>query len=196
MSSTPPPEHESRRFRGSRVLLAGVFVVFGIVGFVVLRTMLTPAPEPDPAVVDASDPSIPPPATPEETGELPGQLTITEYPELRAAVLDTARAVPVGELSVAMPVVGMENRWAVHYGWFYLLELPLVPRTRADMDSLEAAGRIDETTRVGVVYYKVPVDAAGPDQLREQTAAHRPDGVPDIVLRELDRADHAGHLHP
>jgi hypothetical protein len=75
------------------------------------------------------------------------------------------------------------NTWAVDYTWFYLKQQPLVLRTMSEMDSIAAAGGINDSTEVGIATYRMRIPAMDLTEAQKNAESMRPPRPPEELRR-------------
>lgn len=94
----------------------------------------------------------------------------------------------------ASPILNQKGRWLVEHKWMRFDVMPESLFVMDDTERLEKAGKIDDSTMVGMVFYRYPLVVSDLDAVREsvRVRVQRPDWPPASVLQAVRDSARAG----
>jgi hypothetical protein len=119
-------------------------------------------------------------------GGVPPLVVLTPDTTLLSAVYDTT-VVRFSGGEVGRRLKDEPGSWAVDYTWFYLIPEATQLFTFDQMEELAAAGRITDTTEVGLAIYRVRIHGASTKEARADVDAKRPKEAPAQLYQALAR---------
>jgi hypothetical protein len=100
---------------------------------------------------------------------------------LLGARLDSI-VVLVPDVGEAREILNQPNRWAIDVEWISVVGWPGRFFTLSQMESLEAAGAISDSTQIGMHRYRYPVEARTHEELMTRARELAPRTVPPGVV--------------
>jgi hypothetical protein len=110
---------------------------------------------------------------------------VWEDTQLAGAPLDSFTVMLPGGAGQATRILGSQDRWAVDSLWLFWNERPGVLFSPAQMESLETAEITNDRTMVGMVQYRVTVEAKDNLELLREARAHTPRYAPLRLTEEV-----------